>query len=176
MAYLPVPQGNQTIAATQAPILNNFAFLQTGLNKEHNFDATGTGTNMYHKFASMPNNADPGDPTPQNGTFFVKNGAPYFRGVGVGAIYSIVNAFPQANTASFRSGSLTLTTSFAAFFTVPDTSLTWSGSYWMLRPGGSPYSFGMWVFTPSDGVRITALDSSAIGVTGSPGGLGAQEH
>jgi hypothetical protein len=172
MAYTQVPQGNQTIAATQVPILTNFAFIQTGLNKEHNFDATGTGSDMYHKFASMPNNADPGDPNPQNGTYFVKNDAPYFRGQGVNAIYSIVNAYPEANISSFRSGSLTVTTSPTAFFTVADNTLTYSGSFWLLRPGGSPYSYGMWVYTPTDGVRVAVVGSSVMGVTGSAGNAG----
>jgi len=79
MAYTNnVPQGNQTIASTTDPIRNNFAFLQTSIDQEHNFDITD-GTKTYHKKASMPNRAlSPALPAGTNGVYFVSSGKPYF--------------------------------------------------------------------------------------------------
>jgi len=73
-----VPQGNQTIASTTDPIRNNFAFIETAINQEHNFDATDA-TKTYHKKASMPNLAlSPALPAGTNGVYFVNGGNPYF--------------------------------------------------------------------------------------------------
>lgn len=80
MAYTNnVPQGNQTIATTQ-PIINaNFQFIQTGVSVEHNFNASGSGSDMYHLKASMPNRAlSPALPAGTNGIYFVSSGAGYF--------------------------------------------------------------------------------------------------
>lgn len=156
MAYTAVPQGNQTIAATQVPILTNFAFLQTGLNKEHNFDATGTGTNMYHRFASMPDNADPGAPTGvSTGTYYVNNSSPYFRNA-LG-IFKIVNCFP--GDAYFRTSTTFLsgpTNTPTTFYTVPNNSM---GSYWIIRPGGSTYAMGTWI-SVSGNVQVASTGTN----------------
>ena len=54
------PQATQKVADTQPLILQNFAYLQNVIGKEHNFTATDTtalaGT---HKFVNMPNGAAP---------------------------------------------------------------------------------------------------------------------
>lgn len=73
------PQANQQISATQSPILQNFEFLQTGIGTEHNFDAGGSGSDMYHLQASMPNISGPETlPTDTNGMYYVKDGDSWF--------------------------------------------------------------------------------------------------
>lgn len=69
-----VPQGNQQISTTQPLIQANFGFVQTGVGLEHNFNAAGSGTDMYHLKASMPNNAlSPALPAGTNGVYFVNS-------------------------------------------------------------------------------------------------------
>lgn len=79
-----VPQSNQQIANTQAPILNNFNFIQAAVNQEHNFPLNSTdSTTTYHKQTSMPNRADPSGalPTGTNGMYYVNGGqAKYYDG------------------------------------------------------------------------------------------------
>lgn len=88
MAYTAnVPQANQQISATQAPILGNFQFLSTGIGTEHNFNAAGSGSDMYHKQASMPNRSG-GDPVAlpagTNGMWYVNNqGGRFYDGTTV---------------------------------------------------------------------------------------------
>jgi len=80
MAYTKnTPQATQTIAFTQPLIQDNFDFLETGLQQEHNFNASGTGSDMYHLKVSMPNQADPGAlPAGTNGQYYVSGGIPKF--------------------------------------------------------------------------------------------------
>lgn len=82
MAYTNnVPQGNQQIATTQPIIQANFGFLQTGIGTEHKFTAAGTGTDMYHLQASMPNKSIspvPSLPAGTNGQYCVSSGSAYF--------------------------------------------------------------------------------------------------
>jgi len=80
MAYNnAVPQANQQIASTQVPILGNFQFIQSGVGVEHNFNASGTGSDMYHLKASMPNRAlSPALPGGTNGVYFISSSKPYF--------------------------------------------------------------------------------------------------
>lgn len=78
-----VPQANQQISATQAPILQNFEFIQEGIGTEHNFNAAGSGNDMYHNQTSMPNQAllaaFPVAAT--NGVYYVNDGiATFFDG------------------------------------------------------------------------------------------------
>lgn len=72
-----VPQANQQISATQSPILGNFTFLPVSIGAEHNFNASGTGSDTYHLQASMPNRTG-GDPVAlpsgTNGMFYVLGG------------------------------------------------------------------------------------------------------
>lgn len=79
MAYTNnVPQGNQTIASTTDPIRNNFAFIETSINQEHNFDATDA-TKTYHLQASMPDKmATPALPAGTNGIYYVQAGEARF--------------------------------------------------------------------------------------------------
>lgn len=70
-----VPQANDQISATQAPILANFQFLQTGLNQEHFFNPASTGLSMTHLKASMANLGTPEVlPAFTNGMYYVLNG------------------------------------------------------------------------------------------------------
>lgn len=69
-----VPLGSQTIAYTTDPIRNNFAFLQTGIGLEHNFDATDA-TKMYHTQVSMPDlGGAPVLPSGTNGLLYLVSG------------------------------------------------------------------------------------------------------
>ena len=80
-----VPQANQQIANTQAPIQANFQFLQTGLSQEHFFSAGGTGSNMTHTKVSMANLSTPEVlPAFTNGMYYVLGGdAKFLAGDGV---------------------------------------------------------------------------------------------
>lgn len=75
-----VPQANQQISTTQAPIEANFQFIQAAINQEHNFPVNATDpTAVYHKQASMPNQADPvALPAGTNGIYYVNGGNPKF--------------------------------------------------------------------------------------------------
>lgn len=76
-----VPQANQAIATTQPIIQANFGFLAASIGQEHNFNASGSGTDTYHKFCSMPNRGG-GDPVAvpagTNGQFYVLNSTAKF--------------------------------------------------------------------------------------------------
>ena len=76
-----VPQASQAIATTQPIIQANFGFLAASIGQEHNFNASGTGTDTYHKFCSMPNRSG-GDPVAlpagTNGQFYVVNSTAKF--------------------------------------------------------------------------------------------------
>jgi hypothetical protein len=166
MAYTPnVPQGNQTIAATQAPILTNFTFLQTAIGADHNFDITGSGSNCYHNKASMPNIVTPvALPTGTDGIFYVKGSAPKFTNAAsvlLGGEYSLVNSYPGSSY--YRTGSVALTSSASTFYTVPNDSM---GSYWLVRPTGSAYAMGTWISVGGN-VSVGSTGSSNTTVTGS---------
>lgn len=83
MAYTNnVPQGNQQIASTQAPIQANFDFIQKAVGQEHFFpsNASNNPALTYHMQASMPNQALLGSfPTSgTNGVYYVSSGIAYF--------------------------------------------------------------------------------------------------
>lgn len=75
-----VPQGNQTIASTTDPIRNNFAFIETDLQAEHQFNGNVVGVQEgSHLKASMPNRAlSPALPTGTNGIYFVSSSLAYY--------------------------------------------------------------------------------------------------
>jgi len=75
MAYTQnVPQATQRISTTQPIIEANFQFLQTALGEEHNFNAGGTGSDMYHLQASMPNlGGAPALPSGTDGMYYVES-------------------------------------------------------------------------------------------------------
>lgn len=73
-----VPQGSQTIAQTTDPIRDNFAFIQSAINQEHNFSAADP-TVTYHLRASMPNSTPVGLPAGTNGMYYVEGGEAKFR-------------------------------------------------------------------------------------------------
>lgn len=52
-----VPQATQTIAQTQAPILNNFAYIDTALQRDHTFNGNDISGEVpgYHQKISAPN-------------------------------------------------------------------------------------------------------------------------
>jgi hypothetical protein len=126
MAYTSnVPQANQQIAATQGPILANFTFLSTGIGTEHNFDATGSGSDMFHLQASMPNLAG-GDPTMlpanTNGLYYVLGGVPKFYNTAANFIQ--LTKVPQ----QILTGTVALSTSATNVATIPANSV---GQYWI---------------------------------------------
>ena len=75
-----VPQGNQTIASTTTPIRNNFAFIQSTLQRDHQFNGNSPGiTEGVHLKVSMPNRSlSPSLPATTNGIYFVSSATPYF--------------------------------------------------------------------------------------------------
>lgn len=79
MVYTPnVPQGNQTIASTQAPINGNFTFLHDALAVEHNVLNSNAAV-TYHLQASMPNQAlSPSFPVGTDGVYFSSSTNPYY--------------------------------------------------------------------------------------------------
>lgn len=167
------PQGNQTIAATQPLILNNFGFLNTGLAVEHNFNAAGTGSDMYHLKASMPENADPGAPTaPCTGTYYVNSSAPKFRNAT--GIFNICSSFP--GNAVFRTATppgytspSTINTVLTTIQTLPANSL---GSYWISRTGSTTeYAIGTWNTT---GAALVLHSDHNSGFIGAASGLNFQ--
>lgn len=112
MAYTSnVPQGNQQIAATQPIIQANFGFLPTAIGQEHNFNASGSGTDTYHLKASMPNLSG-GDPVAlppgTNGIYYVLGGIPKF--------YNTSGAFPIAT------GAVASFVPFNGSFTIPNNT------------------------------------------------------
>jgi hypothetical protein len=58
MSYTPnVPQGNQQIASTQVPILNNFTYINTAMRVNHTWNGNGISTEAAgsHQRLDMPN-------------------------------------------------------------------------------------------------------------------------
>jgi hypothetical protein len=145
MAYTDnVPQANQQIAATQPLIQANFGFLETGIGTEHNFNDSGSGSDMYHLQASMPNQSDPGSlPAGTNGLYYVSGGLPkYYNGT---AYFLQTGALAQ----TVLTGTVALTTSAANVVTIPANSV---GQYYLLPPtgiGGVAYAVGLFITSTS---------------------------
>lgn len=58
MTYTPnVPQATQTIAQTQAPIFNNFTYIDDALQRDHTFNGNDINSEAagYHQHVSSPN-------------------------------------------------------------------------------------------------------------------------
>lgn len=129
MAYTSnVPQANQQIAATQAPINSNFTFLSNGIGQEHNFNAASSGSDMYHKQASMPNKADPvALPAGTNGMYYVNGGVPKF--------YNTSAQFIQLTTVPYfiLTGTVALNAAYVTVATLPGNSV---GQYYILPKNG----------------------------------------
>lgn len=105
MAYTNnVPQGNQTIAQTTDPIRNNFAFIETDLQVEHQFNGNVVGlAEGVHLKASMPNRAlSPALPANTNGIYFVSSGLAYFYD---GTNNYRLNPFQEVLTGSYTATS-----------------------------------------------------------------------
>lgn len=109
-----VPQGNQTIAETTDPIRNNFAFLETHIGEEHNFDATGAQV-MYHFQASMPNQAAPALPAGTNGMYYVDGGR--------GKFFEGSNRYDLNLWTNVQTGTFTATSSFTTIAIIPANSV-----------------------------------------------------
>lgn len=91
-----VPQGNQTIASTTDPIRNNFAFIQSAVGQEHNFDPTDP-TQTYHTIASMPDfGSTPALPANTNGVYYVNSGEARFVN-NSGNVSKLTGALVSAN-------------------------------------------------------------------------------
>jgi hypothetical protein len=123
------PQATQTIASTQPLIQDNFAFLDTGLQQEHNFTAAGTGSDMYHLKASMPNQVDPGSiPAGTNGQYYVSGGLPKF--------FNTAASFIQISTVpySILTGTAALITTDVNVVVIPQNAV---GQYYLFRKSSS---------------------------------------
>lgn len=107
-----VPQGNQQIATTQPLIQANFGFLNTGLAVEHNFNAAGSGSDMYHLKASMPNlGLSPALPAGTSGVYFVSSGGAYF--------YDATTNWQLSQFQTVLTGTFSATSSFTDVVAVP---------------------------------------------------------
>lgn len=124
-----IPQATQQIATTQPLLQANCNFVQTGINQEHNFNAAGSGSDMYHRQASMPNKADPVSlPVGTDGQYYVNGGAPKF--------YNGTASFIQTTSVLQKvlTGTVALSTSAANVVTIPANSV---GQYYIFFKGGS---------------------------------------
>ena len=121
-----VPQSNQTIASTTIPINNNFIYLQTGIGTEHNFNAAGTGSDMYHLKASMPNISNPvALPAGTAGIYYVRGDVPRFYNGTINYIQtSLVDQGMIKTTVALND------TATHGMVTVPDNSV---GQYYIFR-------------------------------------------
>lgn len=130
MAYTNnTPQATQTIAFTQPLIQDNFGFIKTGIEQEHNFNAPGTGSDMYHLKASMPNQADPGAlPAGTNGQYYVSGGIAKFYN-GTAFQIQLTNVPLKVLT-----GTVALNTTFANVNTIPANAV---GNYWIFLKGSA---------------------------------------
>lgn len=168
MAYTSnVPQASQTFPATQPLINANFGFLSTGIGQEHNFNASGSGTDMYHLRASMPNQSDPSSLTaPVTGIYYVQGGFPKFYN---GTAYKI----QLTNTLQLvLTGNVTITDSFGTTtpISIPARS---AGQYFLYSPSDSNFvntvcAIGQFV-TDIDSLRLTDLSDK--GISNSTSGL-----
>lgn len=163
MAYTQnVPQANQQIATTQPIIEANFQFMQTGVGQEHNFNPAGSGSDMYHTQASMPNKlVDPvALPMGTNGMYYVKGGVPKFYNG---------NAFEIQITQLFQfqtGGSILLdNVTPVTVFTMPANSC---GYYFLVPPApiaASSASIMGFVVSDTANLKIGAVANPGILIT-----------
>ena len=152
-----VPQKNETIASTTDRIRNNFAFLETSIGAEHNFNALGTGADTYHNQASMPNQVTPGAlPAGTNGMFYVNNGVPKFFD---GATDFNIQIAPTQQFIAF--GTVNLTTSNTNIITLPAFS---SGTYYLIPPAAIDPNNGS-----AMGQFVTGQTTMQVGTVSDPG-------
>lgn len=149
-----VPQETQTIAQTQPIILANFAYLQSSIGQEHNFDITDA-TQTYHLQASMPNQADPGAlPASTDGLYYVNGGDPKYYNAANGAQYLHKSKVPF----TVQSGTVNLNNAtFQTVAIVPNNS---TGTYSLLRSGESPTSRSAYGFFNAANSTMLILNPS----------------
>lgn len=135
MAYTDnVPQGNQQISTTQPTIQANFGFLKTGIQKEHNFNASGIGDDMYHLRASMPNQAlSPSLPAGTTGQYFVSSGLSYF--------WDATNNWRLNHFINVLTGTFSNTSSFTDVVAVPANTMGFGILYNSAIPAVQHFSF-----------------------------------
>lgn len=135
MAYTNnVPQGNQQISTTQPLIQANFGFLNTGIALEHNFNSSGSGNDMYHLRASMPNQGlSPSLPAGTNGQYFVNAGLGYFWDA---TTNWRLNQFIDVLTGTFAN-----TSGFTNVVTVPANTMGFGILYNAVIPAVQHFSF-----------------------------------
>lgn len=153
MAYTnSVPQANQTIASTTTPINNNFIFLQTGIGYDHNFNASGTGSDMYHNQCSMPNRGNPSSlPAGIDGMYYSRNGTPRYYNGSINYIQTSLVTFEMLE------GTVSLSTSSHSVTAFPANS---AGAYYLIPPSGisaAAYAVGQWV-TGSGTLQVSGFD------------------
>lgn len=164
-----VPQGNQQIATTQPLIQGNFGFLATGIGVDHNFNASGSGTDMYHLQASMPNKADPlANIAGTNGQYYIGGGQPkFYNATQVGGfVLPPCNAYIQFNgsgssgplnaggnsiRASFNINAGASTHDSAGEYTITFANTLPSANYLVLVTGMRASSGEVFGFVQSDG-------------------------
>lgn len=144
-----VPQANQQISTTQAPIQNNFDYIQKAVGQEHNFVANDTDpTHTYHLQASMPNRAlSPSVPAGTNGVYFVNAGIPYFFD---GTTNWQLNPFQTVLTGTYTA------TSSSSFNTIVSVPANVEGMIILVYPGKPAGQIGTFM---TDGSKCYAFSS-----------------
>jgi hypothetical protein len=165
MAYTNnMPLVNQQIATTQPLIEGNFNFLQTGLGLEHNFNTFGTGNDMYHLKASMPNLAGPETlPVGTNGMYYVLGGLPKF--VNVGGVKFIQTSPSSTTMQSYLTGLVALSVGVTPIVAIPNNAV---GTFYIFNTTSTAaYSLGQ--FVTSGGILSLFVAQSPNMVIGNAG-------
>lgn len=169
MAYTKnVPQSSQQQATTQPIIQANFTFIGNGLPVDHNYNAAGTGTDLYHLQCQMPNQADLASLVAgTNGGYYVNGGWPkYYNGNQVGGLFLCpMNAFIQFSgngsngvltgggnsiRASYNINSATTTKTATGLYTISFTNTLPSANYLVLMTGMRADAGEVFGFVQSD--------------------------
>jgi hypothetical protein len=156
------PQASDAIATTQPLIEANFQFLQTGIGVEHNFNASGSGTDMYHLQASMPNNGldPPALVSGTRGVYYVFNALPKYANAS-GANFLQMSKVPYTTLKG------TVAVNNTGVFTVSAIPANSVGQFFIFVRGGSNQATS----SSASGTLITDTNSMNIGTTSafSPG-------
>lgn len=152
MAYTNnVPQANQRIAATTVPIQQNFAFIQSDLQVEHQFNGNIPGqAEGTHIKTSMPNIADPvALPAGTNGIYYISGSLPkFYNGVAVFLPFATCSSFTASG------GPITLNTTPTLITAIPDNSC---GTYFIIRTSSSA-TYAIGTFNSAGGQLVLHQD------------------
>jgi hypothetical protein len=184
MTYTPnVPLGNQQIANTQVPILNNFEYIQSTMIVDHSWNGTTKGgIPGTHNQASMPNQTDLTSLIAgTNGAYYVSGGLPkFFNNIQLAGLQLLgINAFIQFNgngsvgalnaggnsiRASYNINPATSTNDGTGLYTITFTNALASANYVVLITGMRNTSGNIFGFVQSDGTYSDKLDTTGVSI------------